>query len=584
MYFRDSTRRYKDRISHSLQLVECYRHPETRRPTTRVLASLGDLTKLDEGKRMALVVSLARALGVLDLVKFSSEEIALADMGAATARTRSVGAMWAILEVMRQLHIPQVWEELTSGRKNHRSLTRHLTALLCNRLDDPGSKLSLLNWLETVLIPGIDPDDITYQGLLRTMDVLLEHKEEIERALADRLLTMFDTELDLVLMDVTSINVSTVAADHPLFAHGYSRDGHPERKQYVLMMVTTKDGVPLYHDVHPGNTADATLVETTMKQAQRIFPAVDRCMVVGDRAMLSEKNLAALAELGFDHLTAMPLKREASTREIIEKTHEELVEKAADAERWLEEGEKIPEVITEVDADDGRVIVAYSRKIALAEASRRHEKIAAFDDKAALIEAKLQGKVKSRGRLLTDEGAFKQLLREALQKRLTAYFRIELRGAFLWVEPIEEAQEYADKCDGKLALHTNNEDLAAEDLYRVYKDLQEIERSWRTLKSAIRIRPTFHWTERRVRAHVFLCVLALTIERVMRLKLRAAKTDTSPQRALRELRQLMHVRLTLPTKNQEYNLLANKTPIQLDLFRALGVQPLTDARLRKILA
>ena len=300
--------------------------------------------------------------------------------------------------------------------------------------------------------------------------------------------------------------------------------------------------------------------------------------------MLSEKNLAALAELGFDHLTAMPLKREASTREIIEKTHEELVEKAADAERWLEEGEKIPEVITEVDADDGRVIVAYSRKIALAEASRRHEKIAAFDDKAALIEAKLQGKVKSRGRLLTDEGAFKQLLREALQKRLTAYFRIELRGAFLWVEPIEEAQEYADKCDGKLALHTNNEDLAAEDLYRVYKDLQEIERSWRTLKSAIRIRPTFHWTERRVRAHVFLCVLALTIERVMRLKLRAAKTDTSPQRALRELRQLMHVRLTLPTKNQEYNLLANKTPIQLDLFRALGVQPLTDARLRKILA
>ncbi len=70
----------------------------------------------------------------------------------------------------------------------------------------------------------------------------------------------------------------------------------------------------------------------------------------------------------------------------------------------------------------------------------------------------------------------------------------------------------------------------------------------------------------------------------MRLKLRAAKTDTSPQRALRELRQLMHVRLTLPTKKEEYNLLANKTPIQLELFRALGVQPLTDARLRKILA
>jgi len=492
--------------------------------------------------------------------------------------------MWAILEMMRQLHIPQVWEELTSGRKNHRSLARHLTALLCNRLDDPGSKLSLLAWLERVLIPGIDPDDITYQGLLRTMDVLLEYKEAIEKALAERLLTMFDTELDLVLMDVTSISVSTTSSDHPLFAHGYSRDGHPERKQYVLMMVTTKDGVPVYHDVHPGNTADPTLVQVTMEQARKIFPAIDRCMVVGDKAMLSEKNLEALAKLGFDHLTAMPLKREASTREIIEKTHEELLEKAEEAERGLEEGEKTPEVTTEAEVDGGRVVVAYSKTIALAERERRQERIEAFDEKSALIEAKLQGKVKSRGRPLTDEGAFKQLLKEALEKKMTAYFRIELHGPFLWVEPIEEAQEYAGKCDGKLAMHTDNEDLPAHELYRIYKDLQEIERAWRTLKSAIKIRPTFHWTEHRVRAHVFLCVLALVIERVMRLKLKTAKSSHSPQGALRELRQLMHVRLTLPTKDLEYNLLANKKPIQGELFRALDVAPLTDARLRKMLA
>jgi transposase len=307
-------------------------------------------------------------------------------------------------------------------------------------------------------------------------------------------------------------------------------------------------------------------------------------MVVGDRAMLSEKNLEALAKLGFDHLTAMPLKREASTREIIEKTHEELLEKAEEAERGLEEGEKIPEVTTEVEVEGGRVVVAYSRTIARAERERRQKKIDAFDEKSALIEARLQGKVKSRGRPLTDEGAFKQLLKEALEKKMTAYFRIELRDSFLWVEPIEEAREYAARCDGKLAMHTDNEDLPAHELYRIYKDLQEIERAWRTLKSAIKIRPTFHWTERRVRAHVFLCVLALVIERVMRLKLKAAESSYSPQGALRELRQLMHVRLTLPTKDLEYNLLANKKPIQGELFQALNVAPLTDARLRKMLA
>ena len=120
MYFRDSTRRYGPRVYHSIQLVECYRHPETRRPTTRVIASLGDLTKLEEGDKAGLLVSLARALGVLDLVNLSSEELSLADLSAAAAQSRSVGAMWAILEVMRQLHIPQVWGELTSGKRNHR--------------------------------------------------------------------------------------------------------------------------------------------------------------------------------------------------------------------------------------------------------------------------------------------------------------------------------------------------------------------------------------------------------------------------------------------------------------------------------
>ena len=584
MYFRVSSRRYKDRTYNSFQLVECHRHPETRKPTTRVLASLGDLSKLDEGDRMALVVSLARALGVLDLVKLDSDELRLADLGAATARARSVGAMWAILEVMRQLHIPEVWEELVAGRKNHASLARHLTALLCHRLDDPGSKLSLLNWLETVLIPGVDAEDITYQGLLRTMDVLLEHKEELEQALADRVLTLFDTELDLLLMDVTSVRVATLADEHPLFAHGYSRDGHPELEQYVLMMVTTRDGIPVYHEVHPGNTADPTLVEGTMQRARELFPQVDRCMVVGDRGMLSRKNLEVLAGLGFAHLVAMPLKREASTREIIEATHEELVEKARQAERGLEEGERVPDVLTEVEVEDGRVVVAYSKAIARTEREQREARLGAFEEKAAYLEARLRGKVPARGRPLTDEGAFKQLVREALEKQVTAYFRIQMRGAFLWVEPLEEAEEYAKKCDGKLALHTDNRDLEPEELHRIYRDLQEIERSWRTLKSFVKIRPTYHWTERRVRAHAFLCVLALTIERVMRLKLKAAGSEHSPRRALEELRKLMHVKLTLPTRERQYDLLANKRPVQQELFRALEIDPLTDARLRRIVS
>ena len=584
MYFRDSIRRYKDREYHSVQLVECYRHPETRRPTTKVLASLGDLTDLKAEDRLAMVRSLAKALGVLDLVGLSGDELAMAEIGDATARARSVGAMWAILGIMRQLQLPEIWDELVATRSNSGSLSQHLTAMLCNRLDDPRSKLGILDWLETVLIPGVESEDITYQGLLRTMDVLIEHKEEIEKRLAARLLTLFDTELDLVLMDVTSVSVTTRRGEHPLFEHGYSRDGHPERKQYVLMMVTTKDGIPVYHDVHPGSTADVTLVDVTMKKARSLFPAVDRCMVVADRGMLSQSNLEALAGLGFEHLVAMPLKREASTRELIESTHEELMEKARQAGATAEDGDKAPEVVTEVESEGERYVVAFSMDVAKTERAGRERRLGAFDEMSTIVEARLQGKSPTRGRQLTDQGAFKQLVKEALQRNVTAYFHVELRGDFLWVEPVEEAIEYAEKCDGKLAIRTDSNRFSAEEVYRIYKDLQEIERSFRALKSHIAIRPTYHWTERRVRAHVFLCVLALVVERVMRLRLKDAKSLLSPLKALDELRRLTHVTLTLPAGGVTRSLLANKSPLQLELFDQLAVDRLTDARLKKLAA
>ena len=578
MYFRLSKKTVNKNTYTSTQLVHTIRHPVTRKPTTRVIASLGDLSELDESKRLALIVSLSRALGMADLVKWTGEDLALADLEGATAKARSVGSMWAVLQVMRQLHMPQIFEAAVARRGNAASLCRHLNALLCNRLDDPCSKLSLLNWLDTVLIPGLDPGEITYQGLLRAMDALLAHKDEIEKALAQRVLTLFDDRLDLVLMDVTSVSVCAEdGAQDGLFERGYSRDGHPERKQYVLLLVTTKDGVPVYHEVHPGDTADTGLLEGAMNRARRLFP-VDRCMVVADRGMLSEENLKALAALGFRHLVAMPLKREASTRRIIEKTHGALWERALQ-----DENAEAPEALAEASDKDGRVIVALNLDIAFRQREKRGRKLAELAGHVVRIEARRLGDAPARGRKLSGPGALKAVFRQALDKKLTAYMRMDLTAeGDLLVEPAEEALAYAEKCDGKLALHTDDDKFQAEDLYRIYKDLQEIERSFRSLKSLIKIRPTFHWTGRRVRAHAFLCVLALLVERVMRLKLKAAGEGRSPEKALEELRKLMHVRLDLPAREQPVHVLANQSPVHSNLFNALDVEPLTRTRLKSL--
>ena len=81
----------------------------------------------------------------------------MAELGEATARARSIGAMWGILGIIQQLQLDQTWQELVAGRSNRTTLSQHLTALLCNRLDDPRSKLGVLEWLQTVVIPGNQP-------------------------------------------------------------------------------------------------------------------------------------------------------------------------------------------------------------------------------------------------------------------------------------------------------------------------------------------------------------------------------------------------------------------------------------------
>jgi transposase len=169
-----------------------------------------------------------------------------------------------------------------------------------------------------------------------------------------------------------------------------------------------------------------------------------------------------------------------------------------------------------------------------------------------------------------------------VKRKVTAYFHIyRSEDGLFRVDELNDAVTYADQCDGKLALSTNNRTRTPEELNTTYRDLQEVERSFRTLKSFLKIRPTYHWTENRVRAHVLVCVLSLVVERVMRLRLKSAGSSYSPASALEELANLTRVSLTLPT-GEKRQLLANSSPVQMDLFKCLEVTPLTNSRLNKI--
>jgi transposase len=144
----------------------------------------------------------------------------------------------------------------------------------------------------------------------------------------------------------------------------------------------------------------------------------------------------------------------------------------------------------------------------------------------------------NRGRKLSDSGAKARLYREVSEEHLARIIKVDLKTELFSYAIDEAAQAQAELMDGKLLLVTNVPDQAPVELVKRYKSLADIERGFRVLKSEIEIAPVHHRLPQRIRAHAFVCFIALIVYRVMRQRLKLAKSDLSPEKALAQLRRI----------------------------------------------
>ena len=135
-----------------------------------------------------------------------------------------------------------------------------------------------------------------------------------------------------------------------------------------------------------------------------------------------------------------------------------------------------------------------------------------------------------RGRPLTLQGAFERVHDYLRDRKLERYYHVELTSKGLKVTENTKQRRLAEQIDGKLVVETSCADLDAKELIGRYKELADIERAFRTLKSTLELRPMYYWTEKRIRAHVFIYVIALQIQRYLRSRL--SQSDLSMERAI----------------------------------------------------
>lgn len=425
--------------------------------------------------------------------------------------------------------------------------------LVVNRICDPCSKLALLEWLESVQYGENEPP--SYHHLLRAMDRLIRIKEAAEPLIARKLLS--ETEgLDLVFYDITSTSFEGERSlvEDDFRRYGYSRDHRPDRRQVVVGMVMTREGIPLCHHVFHGNTVDKATVAAVVKDLKERFN-LSRVVFVGDRGMLSDSNLEMIlgAEVGF--IVAHPLRKNAHAAEVIGN-----LKKGFTGEGGQEQyQEEVREAV--------RFVVAYAPEIAAETRKNRQERLKKADIRIREAEQKLANP-SGRGRAPTLQGTYGRIRDYLRDRNLMNLYDIDLAGVKLTVKKNRKALNWEETIDGMLVLETTDLELPAEEIVRRYKELAEIERGWRTLKSSLLLRPVYHWTEPRIRAHIFICVLALQLERWMRNRLKTVSVRKA-------LQSLQHIKVGELTVNGKKTLMATRpTPEQRELLQRLKVKPI----------
>ena len=532
-----------------LQLVESFRN-DRGQVRVRVIANLGRLDRLSPDKLDPLINGLNRALGRSEN---TSSEI-IQEAGRAHGNVFALHELWCELGFQKALN-----RALRSSRREFdaEALVR---AMVFNRLCEPDSKLGCLRWLETVAMPAM-PDSVTHQQLLRAMDALMDNGEAVEDALARQIRPLVDRDLAVVFYDLTTVRIhGEGAVEDDIRAFGMNKERGGIARQFVLGLVQTADGLPLMHTVHPGNVAETKTLQVMLKTVLQRFP-IDRVILVADRGLLSFDNIHHLTEMAnqggrkLEFILAVPARRYGE----LTGTFREL--------SFDEEG------LAEAQFADHRLIVAHDPLRAAEQSDKRRARIAELEAMAEKMVTKLDaqddGKT-AQGRRASDRGAYSRFTRAVAEAEMLRFVKPDLTAdRFSWSID-EDAIADAQLFDGKLALITNAPDLTPTEAVERYRSLADIERGFRVLKSDIEIAPVHHRLPDRIRAHALICFMALTLYRVMRMRLKAQRHTASPSTALNLLARIQ--KHTAHIGDRTFNGTSKTTQEQLDLFEAMGLK------------
>ncbi len=599
--------------------------------TTDNIATLGNIEKLKRHDIVNLIDGLVRIFQLDDYALSKDIEI---------LESLTCGPILVWRQLWQKMELSQLIADKL--KRHHPDVTiavaKYVELMVVNRCIEPLSKLGVTRWFETTCYKELQdfadlPQEVNYY--YRSMDYLVSMKDDVEKAIFNRLENLFSINVKLTFYDITS--TFFYGDDCPLAELGYSRDKRPDRPQIVVGVVTSYEGYPLKHYVFDGSTSDSTTVKEVVKDLKDRYN-IGETIFVGDRGMITQLNLDKVTDQGYDYIMGVKLRQDALCKMLFDRDDLDWDQAEDDGKKKLKLLERRVSVKTFLLWKAKEILTAHDLPLAEKGWQPFVDQIMALtDDDAPTVKefkpvlqalseemtTKVRGKIwtiikRYKGRydlnrrficcLNPERQVSAKVYREkkidTLSKELKALFdkaadpkqskNLDFKKGidkifagyrqkfkkFFTIDPAKGYQRNTDtiaadeKYDGVFVLTASRDDLKPDTVVVSYKNLREVENLFDDFKNFVDVRPIRHRLGDRVRGHVFICILALLLKRMFEIDCLGTKSITEPLEEIDKVK-LVRYKIKFSQKEDRCQIIpkiTNVNPMQKKYFNAAGVK------------
>jgi len=500
-----------------LRIVESYR--ENGKNKQKIIANLGRIDTISRKEVENIVDKLVQIYDIKGYVNLNSVEEA--------PDKKNYGVKVIVDKLFERYEMDKFFEKM--DKKIRFDVEDLLKIMVMNRIIEPKSKLGIFNDLDYYGFKRIDEaetdgEGIALQWMYRTLDVLAQKKEELEKHLYRQRISLFNSVVDLVFYDVTTLAFETQQTNE-LLQMGYSKDKKFNESQVVLGMSIDRDRMPVSFDIYPGNTFEGHTFKDTIETMKKRYQ-LGKVIVVSDRGMMSKTNMEIVENSDYKFIVGKSIKQ---------------LKKADIFDGEFTEISKGIEY-REIEYEGKRLLIIHSKE--RAEKDRK--------DRTRLIE---------KAKKMLKDGNIESKSKRGAKKYLKTKNEVDYT---LDIEKIEKDEKY----DGYYGIITNTQ-LNPKQILEQYHTLWKVEESFRTLKNYLETRPIFHWTQKRIKGHIVMSFVSYIMQRTLELELERNNIEYSHEKIREAIKNMEYI--DIKTNEQHFAIRTNMNVLAQKILKILNI-------------